>query len=307
MIPQHMPPATNSAPPQFEEADISAITPVHTSGVRHNTNVNERQRIADALVNEAIRELRAGKRPEELAVRYGMAHVASALERIATEAPTRQQVFAARQQRTQVVNKQFGKEAHQAGIELHQHSDADFKHTLITALDMFEEHEKVSVSAALARAFPDSPGKAQSIGNARNHRRFRKTMLSEDVQRHPALANVLRASTREYNRCAKGQLFRDAMGFLLDRARLHKHIAVLEESCAEHARRILELEARVTLLEAAVAQTKARKGLDDMGATTPKEKVLHLFSSGCSRREIAEHLGMEYDTVKKIIQREQRG
>ncbi|PKO79851.1 MAG: hypothetical protein CVU19_15685 [Betaproteobacteria bacterium HGW-Betaproteobacteria-13] len=275
--------------------------------MQSSTGAATRQGIKDALFSIALRGLRAGKASADLARQCGNANVAHALERFATEALTRQQVFVAQQRRTREANKQFGRDLNQAGVEIRQHSEADFVHVLVTALTMFEENEKVSVTGALARAYPDDPGKARSIGNSNNHKRYQKALHSHAVQKHVALADAVRAGIRELNRCARAKLFRDVLGLLLNHARLHKRIAALEESSAKHECQIFELEARVALLEAAVAETKAREGLDDTGATTSKEKVLHLLSLGRTRHQIAKHLGMNYDTVKRIIQREQRG
>jgi len=206
MIPQHIREAANGAPPQFEEAGGPANPPSSTCALQSSTGAATRQGIKDALFSIALRGLRAGKASADLARQCGNANVAHALERFATEALTRQQVFVAQQRRTREANKQFGRDLNQAGVEIRQHSEADFVHVLVTALTMFEENEKVSVTGALARAYPDDPGKARSIGNSNNHKRYQKALHSHAVQKHVALADAVRAGIRELNRCAGASL-----------------------------------------------------------------------------------------------------
>ncbi|NMF97028.1 hypothetical protein GPA27_06475 [Aromatoleum toluolicum] len=261
------------------------------------------QRENHSLVKEALKELQNGKSLEELSSKYGFDRALKAQELQKQSTPTRQQVLMRHQRRTREVNAEFGKELWQAGMAVHQHSVEDFKHVLITALDLVKASECVSASAALTQAFPDSDGKAKSIGNSRHHRRITEALISTEIMEHPALATFVSRSMREYRRCTRVKCFRDALGFVLEGVRIHNRIATLEASNARKDKTITELEARISILEAQIGAPRMTDTVDDVEPYTIKARVLALRDLGYKPQQIATTLKVEYERVKSIIRR----
>lgn len=227
---------------------------------------------------------------EELIRKYGHTTADAAIEANKSQVPTPKQILGKRQRMRREADAECGKALAAAGIHVHQHSERDYTHVIVTQLNLFQDGLIPSVSAVVNAAFPDNPKKATSIKNSQHGKRRKKAWNSPAVMNHPmegAMLATHRKSTMNQRNSAR--TFGQSLGMN----------ATLFKSCDQ----ITKLEARVQLLERQMQSTKQRESLADAGCSTSREKVLALYDQGKRQTEIAKLLDMSLNTVKAILRR----
>lgn len=227
---------------------------------------------------------------EDLIRKYGHTKADAAIRANKSQAPTLKQSHGKRQRMYREANAEFGKALVAAGIHVHQHSERDYAHVIVTQLNLFQEGAIPSVSAVVNAAFPDNPKKATSIKNSQHGKRRKKAWNSPAVMNHPMEKTMLATHGQSsMNQRNTPRTFGQSLGMN----------ATLFKNCD----RITKLEARVQLLERQMQSTKQREALADAGCSTSREKVLALYDQGKRQTEIARLLDMSPNTVKSILQR----
>lgn len=227
---------------------------------------------------------------EKLMQKYGSALASKAIEAIKNQTPTRKQAYGQLQQKKRKANAEFGIALRATGVQILHHSLEEFKHVIITQLDMQLQGVNASISKVLNTAFPNNPKKAKSIGNSHHINRRKQAYNSDAVRSHPmeeAMHVTHGKESMNRRHCAK--TFGESLSI---NAMLFKT-----------SDRITMLEARVNLLEQQTLSTKLREAFDDQGCTTSLEKVLALRLEAKGPTEIAKLLSMPLNTVKSLIRR----
>ncbi|UHC80359.1 helix-turn-helix domain-containing protein [Pseudomonas sp. NIBR-H-19] len=125
-------------------------------------------------------------------------------------------------------------------------------------------------------------------------RRKVKKALQKHAQHQNAQRMIQTEGKREYMRMAADTLSGSLEGIAVN-MKTQARLARLEQSEADHARRIAELEARLAAVD-------ARHALEDIGLD-PRMEAVRLRDEGKTTGEIAQLLGQNRNTVKSWIRR----
>lgn len=253
---------------------------------------NARRVIAEAreaLELEIANTLLMGANVEWLQRKYGTELVLRAQERSKNMTLSNPQAFTRYRNTMNEAKRALGKHlAANGGGQ--QHSVEDYKHVLLTQLELQLQGDNPPANVVLNKAYPDDPKKAMGIGNSQRMSRVKQAYEVEQVKKHPVHVQTAGMySARELQQRLACSRFR--------------HSLALNHTMFNKASRIASLEARVTELEQQMCSTKCREALDDAGATSSTEKVIALYQSGMTAKPISVALDMPYQTVKSYIGR----
>lgn len=243
----------------------------------------------EGLLLLALREVQSLSR-DQLGQRYGYEVADRAIAIARSQSPTAQAAFAAYAREEHAAKAKLGKALRMSGASVQQHSVEDYVRVICTQLDMLQNGAAPSAAAVLRRAFPDNPSKAKSIRGSTKKSSWKNAYSADSVKGHPIEVGMhVTHCPADMRQRLTARTFGESLG--------------INRALYQTGARITALEARVASLEAQMLTTKAREALDDAGATTSKEKVLHLYSQGKGPTEIAKGLNMELNTVKSIVHR----
>ncbi|WP_257112271.1 helix-turn-helix domain-containing protein [Pseudomonas ficuserectae] len=145
--------------------------------------------------------------------------------------------------------------------------------------------------AALLDAGVPAEEVARIAGKTGSRRKVKKS-LQKHAQHPNAQRMILNEGRREYMRLAADTLSGSLEGIAVN-MRTQARLARLEQSEAEHARRIAELEARLAVMD-------ARHAVDDAGVD-PRAEALRLHSDGLGYKAIAGRIGRSQSTVRNWV------
>lgn len=133
---------------------------------------------------------------------------------------------------------------------------------------------------------------AARIAGKTGARRKVKKALQKHAQHQNAQRMIQTEGRREYMRLAADTLSGSLEGIAVN-MKTQARLARLEQSEAEHARRIAELEARLAVMD-------ARHAVDDAGVD-PRAEALRLHSDGLGYKAIAGRIGRSQSTVRNWV------
>lgn len=133
---------------------------------------------------------------------------------------------------------------------------------------------------------------AARIAGKTGARRKVKKALQKHAQHQNAQRMIQTEGKREYMRLAADTLSGSLEGIAVN-MRTQARLARLEQSEAEHARRIAELEARLAVMD-------ARHAVDDAGVD-PRAEALRLHADGLGYKAIAGRIGRSQSTVRNWV------
>lgn len=130
------------------------------------------------------------------------------------------------------------------------------------------------------------------IASKTGARRKVKKALQKHAQHQNAQRMIQTEGKREYLRMAADTLSGSLEGIAVN-MKTQARLARLEQSEADHARRIAELEARLAVMD-------ARHAIDDAGVD-PRAETLRLHANGLGYKAIAGRIGRSQSTVRNWV------
>lgn len=147
--------------------------------------------------------------------------------------------------------------------------------------------------AALLEAGVPAEEAARIAGKTGSRRKVKKS-LQKHAQHPNAQRMIQNEGKREYMRLAADTLSGSLEGIAVN-MRTQARLARLEQTEAEHARRIAELEARLAVMD-------ARHAVDDTGLD-PRAEALRLHAEGLGYKAIGKALGRSPATIQSWVRR----
>lgn len=271
----------SALPPQFPGMQSGYQPPPSSAQSRNSVFVTfEQVVIKDAAVLSY----------KELIQKYGAERAVMAIARAKAQTPTPKQIFWKHKRAIREADIEKGRALTASGIKVPHHSEADYKHVILTQLNLLLQGINPSVSQLLKTAFPNDPKRAVSIGNSRYRNRRKQAYNSDAVRNHPAeVAMQITHGRASMNGRHSAVTFGQSLG--------------INATLFRDSDRITKLVALVHFLALQMQSTKLREALQDVGCNSSQEKVLALRRQRKGPTEIAKLLGMSLNTVKSILRR----